>query len=116
MDTMAYSVETLARRWDCTGAHVRNIIKSGKLKAFKIGKLTRISASQVAAFEQGNEEQPCQTSSCSASTVSSTSSGMMKQESAVALRSARQIARRQTLPSPRSNVVSMPPRPEPRQT
>lgn len=111
MDTHAYSVETLAARWDCTGTHIRNLIKTGKIRAFKVGKLTRISAATVTAFEQGSD-QPCQTSNSNVSTECSTPSGMTKQESAIALRSARVIARRPKPPLSSSNVLTMPPQRE----
>lgn len=43
----------LADRWQCSERHVRNMIKSGELPAFKLGdKLIRIKISDVEEFER----------------------------------------------------------------
>lgn len=48
-----YSPETLARRWQCSPRHVRNMINRGELHAFRLGgKLIRIPAKVVEEFEQ----------------------------------------------------------------
>jgi hypothetical protein len=50
-----YTPETLAERWRCSGAHIRNMIKRGDLAGFRYGgKLLRISAAVVAAYENSD--------------------------------------------------------------
>ncbi|KQO49951.1 hypothetical protein ASF08_22700 [Methylobacterium sp. Leaf85] len=54
-----YTPESLAERWKCSGQLVRNMIKRGQLAAFKYGgRLTRISAADVAAYETANTVKP----------------------------------------------------------
>ena len=51
----AYTPETLGERWSCSGQHVRNMIKRGDLAGSLLGgKLLRISAAVVAAYEDAN--------------------------------------------------------------
>ncbi|HEY6814062.1 MAG TPA: helix-turn-helix domain-containing protein [Croceibacterium sp.] len=47
----SYSVAQLAERWQCSEGLVRKIIGSGKLAAFRLGTLIRISAAEVDRFE-----------------------------------------------------------------
>ncbi|TXN40662.1 helix-turn-helix domain-containing protein [Methylobacterium sp. WL119] len=50
-----YTPETLADRWQCSGNHIRNMIKRGDLAGFQYGgKLLRISAAVVAAYENSD--------------------------------------------------------------
>ncbi|MCJ2109623.1 helix-turn-helix domain-containing protein [Methylobacterium sp. E-025] len=50
-----YTPETLADRWQCSGNHIRNMIQRGDLAGFQYGgKLLRISAAVVAAYETKN--------------------------------------------------------------
>ena len=54
-----YTPESLAERWRCSGTHVRNMIKRGELLAVKYGgKLIRISAAAVVAYETANTVAP----------------------------------------------------------
>ncbi|MCV9910480.1 helix-turn-helix domain-containing protein [Brucella sp. HL-2] len=47
-----FTPATLAKRWECSEKHVRNLIKTGQLDAFRLGgKLYRIKQSAVEAFE-----------------------------------------------------------------
>lgn len=47
----------LAKHWDCSENHVRNLIKRGDLRAFRLGeRLWRIPADAVTEFEQRQEE------------------------------------------------------------
>lgn len=57
----------LAERWDCSERHVRNMITSGELPAFRLGgKLLRIRREDVEAFEcQTGGSQGCGGSSAS---------------------------------------------------
>lgn len=61
-----YSPRTLAERWGCSEAHVRAMVRNGKLKSFSLGgKLIRITAEEVRKWEtnqslSGTEENlPC---------------------------------------------------------
>jgi excisionase family DNA binding protein len=47
-----YTPETLAKRWGCSGKHVRNLLERGELRFFRLGsKLIRIPADAVREFE-----------------------------------------------------------------
>lgn len=61
MNVELYTPETLAKRWGCSSRHVRNLISSGDLAAFKLGdKLVRIKAQAVEEFESRNDaSQDC---------------------------------------------------------
>jgi excisionase family DNA binding protein len=49
---MIYSPKTLAHHWGCSEKHVRKLISSGKLQAFRLGtKLLRIEAHHVEEFK-----------------------------------------------------------------
>lgn len=49
-----YTPATLATRWECSERHIRNLIESGALPAFRLGgKLLRIRREDVEAFECG---------------------------------------------------------------
>jgi excisionase family DNA binding protein len=45
-----YSPRTLAAEWQCTERHIRNLIKSGDLKAFRVGTLFRIRAEEAEEY------------------------------------------------------------------
>ncbi|MCH7936637.1 MAG: helix-turn-helix domain-containing protein [Proteobacteria bacterium] len=47
-----YTVQTLADHWQCSGQHIRDLINSGTLKAFRVGRLIRIPQQNVREFEQ----------------------------------------------------------------
>jgi len=47
-----YSPKTLAAEWGCCANHVRNLVKRGDLKGFRLGdKLLRIRAEDVRDYE-----------------------------------------------------------------
>lgn len=46
-----YSPQTLALRWGCSPAHVRRLINSGVLPAFRLGILIRIRPQDVEDYE-----------------------------------------------------------------
>ncbi|MFD9897496.1 hypothetical protein [Mesorhizobium sp. NPDC059025] len=57
----------LADAWHCSERHIRNLIESGELKAFKLGeKLLRITTNEAELFRQRNS-----TSAKEAATLSS---------------------------------------------
>ncbi|MDX0911897.1 excisionase family DNA-binding protein [Sinorhizobium medicae] len=48
-----FSPKTLAEHWDCSERHVRNLIASGEIRAFRLGgKLLRIPWDEVDRFER----------------------------------------------------------------
>ncbi|MBD8556346.1 helix-turn-helix domain-containing protein [Rhizobium sp. CFBP 8762] len=54
-----YTPATLAKRWECSERHVRNLIAKGELGCFRLGgKLVRIKESDVESFECKNGELP----------------------------------------------------------
>jgi excisionase family DNA binding protein len=46
-----FTVSSLAERWQCSDSHIYNLIQRGELPAKRLGKLIRIPAVAVAAFE-----------------------------------------------------------------
>jgi len=46
-----YTPEEVASRWRCSPRHVRNLIASGKLAHFRVGRLIRIPPAAVEAVE-----------------------------------------------------------------
>lgn len=49
-----YSVASLAERWGCSERHIRDLIATGDLPAFRLGaKHLRIRAGDVATWESG---------------------------------------------------------------
>ncbi|MBE0563982.1 MAG: helix-turn-helix domain-containing protein [Ochrobactrum anthropi] len=67
-----FSPATLAKRWECSEKHVRHLIKSGELKAFRLGgKLYRIKQSEVETFESRDiETAPANSSETSKKLIS----------------------------------------------
>jgi excisionase family DNA binding protein len=48
-----YTPETLAEEWQCSAKHIRNLIHSGSLRAFRLGgRLYRILVDAVQEFEK----------------------------------------------------------------
>lgn len=46
-----FTPASLARQWDCSERHVRNLVAAGELRAFKLGnKLLRIRGEDVEDF------------------------------------------------------------------
>jgi len=83
-----YTPAMLAERWECSERHVRNMIASGELPAFRLaGKLLRIRAEDVEAFECQNGASPdCE--------VNSASHGMKLVESGAVIDLEHQIQKR----------------------
>ena len=49
-----YSIKTLAERWGCCERTIRNMIAAGRLPIYRVGgRLVRISAGAVDAWENG---------------------------------------------------------------
>lgn len=47
----AYTITTLAEHWQCSRDVIYDMIRRGELKPFKIGRVLRISAEEVARIE-----------------------------------------------------------------
>ena len=47
-----YTAPELAKRWKCSTDSVYRLIKSGKLKAFRIGQDYRIRESEIEKYEE----------------------------------------------------------------
>ena len=54
-----YSIAKIADRWDCSQQHVRKLIERGELPAFRIGRLFRVNASAVRAYEKIHALEVC---------------------------------------------------------
>ena len=77
-DPTPYSAPRLARRWDCSTAHIYRMIRRGDLASFRAGGLLRISAAEVERVE-------CNPTACSACVADTQSSGMTSAPAAAAL-------------------------------
>lgn len=71
---IVYTPDTLAKEWGCSGQHIRNLIKDGRLKAFRLGKLFRIPQAYV-------EEFVCQNIASSSTETSGPSPSSMNRDS-----------------------------------
>lgn len=47
----AFTIQSLAQRWSCSRDVVYDMIHSGQLKAFRVGRALRISAAEVERYE-----------------------------------------------------------------
>lgn len=88
MTAAVFSVASLAEHWGCGSDTVYSLIRSGELRAFKLGgKLLRIRADEVERYE-------CQNIACNDTGISSPLSGM-KADDATDIRLERLIERPQ---------------------
>lgn len=53
----ALTYEALAERWSCSVSTLYAMVRRGELKTFRIGRATRISATEVARIERGEETE-----------------------------------------------------------
>ena len=51
----AYTYQSLAERWACSVDLIYKMVRRGEIKTFRIGRATRISASEVERIEGGNQ-------------------------------------------------------------
>lgn len=51
MTEAPFSKEDLAKRWGCSTQPIDDLIRNGKLKAFKVGRRVLVSADEVCRFE-----------------------------------------------------------------
>src|SRR5262245_6388403 len=81
MGARSYTPAELAREWQCSERHIRNLVTKGQLRAFRLGgKLLRIPVEAVEEMERcpatasgGSTEN---SSSCSTSEESAAGSGL----------------------------------------
>ena len=52
-NTMAFTVDRLASRWDCSPDIIYDLLRKHQLKGFKLGAAWRISVKEVERFESG---------------------------------------------------------------
>lgn len=52
MEHYAFTPDTLADRWSCSAQHVRDLINTGRLACFRIGRMYRIPYDTVIEFEK----------------------------------------------------------------
>ncbi len=52
--SLAYTVASLAREWDCSQGVIRKAIAEGRIRHFRLGSLIRIPAEEVRRFECQN--------------------------------------------------------------
>jgi excisionase family DNA binding protein len=82
----------VAKRWQCSERHVRNVLRKGTLRYFKLGeKLVRIPVEAVEEYEK------CQSSALSSTEENLRLNGMKKAADSAA-RSARMTVVRRTTP------------------
>lgn len=59
LDRRPFTPSMLAERWQCSERHIRNLIASGDLRAFKVGdKLVRIAMDVIEEFERRSFSEP----------------------------------------------------------
>lgn len=91
-----FTPATLAMRWQCSERHIRNLISSGDLPAFRLGKLLRIKRQAVEDYE-------CQNGGSLASEANFASHGTNQVESGDVIDLALQTRKRRT-PAPRLDL------------
>lgn len=58
MDERPYTPETLADRWACSTETIRQLVKSGRLPGFRVGRMFRIPAAAVEEYERDAGASP----------------------------------------------------------
>ncbi|WP_108223440.1 helix-turn-helix domain-containing protein [Cereibacter johrii] len=83
-DARPFTPDMLADRWGCSAETVRQLVKSGRLSGFRVGRMIRIPARSVEDYE-------CASIGSAASTGGSSShGGRMEPEGAIVLTHARE--------------------------
>lgn len=67
-ESRPFTADSLAERWGCSGETVRQMVKSGRLPGFRVGRMIRITAQAVEDYE-------CQRSASDGSGAASASTG-----------------------------------------
>ena len=87
-----FTIEALATRWDCSEAHIRNLIAKNRLRFFRVGaKLIRIPYEEIVRYETECLSQN------SENTVDSTSSSPSKTVNGYGVRLARAMKQKQSV-------------------
>lgn len=50
-----FTPKELAKRWQCSEKHVRNLVLRGALESFRIGKMIRVTPEAVEDYECGSK-------------------------------------------------------------
>lgn len=53
-----FKISDIAERWECSEHHVRKVIESGELRAFRIGKLWRVRLDAIDEYEARAAVEP----------------------------------------------------------
>ena len=53
MTARPYTAEMLAERWECSAETVRQMIRDGRLPAFRVGRMMRVTQQVVEQYECG---------------------------------------------------------------
>jgi excisionase family DNA binding protein len=61
MDDRPYSTYELAERWGVSDQHIRDLIRSGELQHFRVGRLIRVPAAAVREKELCQNTEPSST-------------------------------------------------------
>ena len=67
MTARPYTAEMLAERWECSAETVRQMIRDGRLPAFRVGRMMRVTQQVVEQYECGiigSEGSRAASSSC----------------------------------------------------
>ena len=51
LDDRPYSTKELALRWNCSDQHIRDLVRTGAIRHFRVGRLIRIPAAAVEEHE-----------------------------------------------------------------
>jgi excisionase family DNA binding protein len=51
-DERPFTPESLAREWNVSAQHIRNLIRQGELGHFRLGRLIRISAASARTYQE----------------------------------------------------------------
>lgn len=78
-----FTPQSLAERWACHPRTVRNLIRKGELRPFRIGALVRISMDEVERYEK------CAANGSQGTAAPTPSSGMTRRVTDTAVHSAR---------------------------
>ncbi|GAB5434749.1 MAG: hypothetical protein EpisKO_41190 [Epibacterium sp.] len=69
-----FTPDQLGERWGCSGETIRQMVKRGELRGFRIGRMIRIPQKEVEEFE-------CQTSKSEGCAADCASTGRVQTES-----------------------------------
>ena len=73
-----FTIDSLAERWGCSANQVRNQIRAGEIRTFKIGALVRIPAAEVERVECLNTVSSDSEVVSQSSTATTTVSGVAR--------------------------------------